>query len=182
LLTWNTGPPFNIVSGRDAFGTTIFNARPAVLTQMRPGAIATPYGILDPVPQLGDPLLTRNAGRGPGVAQLNLRFTKQFNFGLGEGREAPSNIPGGGERRAEGGVFGGAGGGPRATQRRYNIVLTVSIRNVLNRNNPGPINGILTSPLFGRATQSAGSIIPGGSQFSEDANNRRFEFQTRFTF
>lgn len=182
LFTLNSGAPFNIISGQDTFGTTVFNARPAVLDAARPGAILTPYGWLDPRPRPGDALLGRNAGRGPGFAQLNLRISKTFSFGFGEGREAPSNIPGGGERRADGGVFGTGGGGPGKTKRRFNVNLSVSIRNLLNRNNPGPLNGNLTSPLFGRATQPANAIIPGGAQFSEDANNRRFEFQSRFTF
>jgi hypothetical protein len=41
------------------------------------------------------------------------------------------------------------------------------------------IIGNITSPLFGQANQPAGS---GGFGFSEAANNRRLELQTRFTF
>ena len=58
----------------------------------------------------------------------------------------------------------------------------MSIRNLLNRNNPGPIIGNLTSPIFGQANQSAGSAVPVGTTFSESANNRRLELQMRFTF
>jgi hypothetical protein len=58
----------------------------------------------------------------------------------------------------------------------------MSIRNVLNHTNPGPIIGNITSPLFGQANQSAGSSTLGGTGFSEAANNRRLELQTRFTF
>lgn len=43
----------------------------------------------------------------------------------------------------------------------------------------GPIIGNITSPLFGLANQSSDA---GGFGFSESANNRRFELQTRFTF
>jgi hypothetical protein len=42
-----------------------------------------------------------------------------------------------------------------------------------------PIIGNIASPLFGIANQPAGS---GGGVFSESANNRRLELQTRFTF
>jgi len=52
--------------------------------------------------------------------------------------------------------------------------------NLLNHTNPGPIIGNITSPLFGRANQPAGGGGPAG--FSEAANNRRLELQTRFTF
>ena len=186
LFTMESGSPFDITSGRDVYGTTLFNGRPGLVTDAaRVGVIATAYGLLDPNPLPGATLLGRNYGRGPGQVLMNLRLSKTFSFGFGSGQEAPSNIPGGGERRADGGgVFGGVtgGGGPAKTSRKYNIVLSMSIRNVLNRNNPGPIIGNITSPLFGRANQPAGSPALGGTIFSEAANNRRFELQTRFTF
>jgi hypothetical protein len=56
------------------------------------------------------------------------------------------------------------------------------MRNLLNHNNPGPIIGNLESPLFGRANQPYGVGSLGGTGFSESANNRRLELQTRFTF
>lgn len=115
---------------------------------------------------------------------LNLRVGKTFAFGSGEGHEAPSNIPGGGpQRRDNTGVFvtgGGGQGAPARTSRRYNLTISMSVRNVLNHTNPGPIIGNITSPLFGQANQPAGSGGFGG--FSEAANNRRLELQTRFTF
>jgi hypothetical protein len=66
-----------------------------------------------------------------------------------------------------------------STSRRYNLVISMSTRNLLNHTNPGPIIGNITSPLFGQANQPAGS---GGFGFSEAANNRRLELQMRFTF
>jgi hypothetical protein len=56
----------------------------------------------------------------------------------------------------------------------------MSIRNLLNHTNPGPIIGNITSPLFGQANQPAGNL--GGGGFSEAANNRRLELQTRLSF
>lgn len=56
----------------------------------------------------------------------------------------------------------------------------MSVRNLLNHNNPGLIIGNITSPLFGRANQIAGG--PNGEGFSENASNRRLEMQLRFTF
>ena len=53
-------------------------------------------------------------------------------------------------------------------------------RNLLNHTNPGPIIGIIGSPLFGQANQMAGG--PNGEGFSENADNRRLELQMRFTF
>jgi hypothetical protein len=103
---------------------------------------------------------------------------------LGEGHEAPSNIPGGGPgRRDTPGVFNPtAQAGPGKTNRKYNITVSMSIRNILNHTNPGPIIGNITSPLFGQANQPAGASTSGGTGFSESANNRRLELQTRITF
>lgn len=185
LLTMESGPPFDITVGRDLFGTTLFNGRPGIATDAsRPGLVRTVYGLLDPNPTANEVILGRNYGRGPGAILFNCRVSKTFSFGLGEGHEAPTNIPGGGERRGDtSGVFTGAGqSGPAATRRRYNVIISMSIRNILNHNNPGPIIGNITSPLFGQANQPAGASALGGTNFSESANNRRLELQTRFTF
>jgi hypothetical protein len=56
----------------------------------------------------------------------------------------------------------------------------LSIRNLLNHTNPGPITGDITSPYFGLANQVAGGA--NGEGFYETANNRRLESQIRFTF
>jgi hypothetical protein len=94
---------------------------------------------------------------------------------------------------AGGGHGGGMGGGGNAmggifsnpsTTRRYNLIVSISARNLLNHDNAGPIIGNITSPLFGQANQMAGG---GGSfgnsiNFSENANQRRLELQLRFTF
>jgi hypothetical protein len=65
---------------------------------------------------------------------------------------------------------------------RYSLVLTMQIRNLTNLNNPGPIIGIISSPLFGRSNQAAGLPPQSGASFSESANNRRLEFVARFVF
>ncbi len=67
-----------------------------------------------------------------------------------------------------------------STNHRYNLTIGLSTRNLLNHTNPGPIIGNIMSPLFGQANQIAGA--PNGEGFSENANNRRLEWQMRFTF
>src|SRR5262249_8757696 len=104
-----------------------------------------------------------------------------------EGAEYPATIGGGpggggGPRGAPASPFPAAGGGQLAsasTTRRYSLTISMQIRNITNHNNPGPIVGNITSPLFGHANQPAGS---GNAIFSESANNRRLELQTRFAF
>jgi hypothetical protein len=163
LITVQTGQPFNITTGSDLFGTTIFNARPGIATDpAKPGLIPTSYGLLDPHPDPGETLLPRNYGRGPGQIMVNLRVGKTFGFGS-ERKSAKS-----------GGIFAAP------SERRYNLIVSLAARNILNHTNPGPIVGNVTSSLFGRANQMAGGA--NGEGFSENANNRRLELQTRFTF
>lgn len=187
LVILESGPPFDITVGRDIYGTTLFNGRPGIATDPnKPGLIQTKYGLLDPNPIPGQETLSRNFGRGPGTFTVNLRVAKTIEFGPGrDGATVPQRGPGtGGDNRGTPGVFstGGAGqGSPSAagTGRRYSLTISMSTRNLLNHTNPGPIIGNITSPLFGQANQPAGA---GGFGFSEAANNRRLELQTRFTF
>jgi hypothetical protein len=62
------------------------------------------------------------------------------------------------------------------------LPLKIVRQDILNHNNPGPIIGNITSPLFGLANQPYGAGGLGGTGFSESADNRRLELQTRFTF
>jgi len=71
-------------------------------------------------------------------------------------------------------------GGVSSTTHRYNLTLSLSVRNLTNHTNPGPIVGNITSPLFGQANQASGT--GGGGGISESANNRRTEIQLRFAF
>ena len=157
LFVVQSGTPFDITTGSDLYGTTLFNGRPGVASDPgKSGLIRTRYGLLDPAPSPGARLLTRNYGRGPGQAALNVRISE--------------TVPIGPER----------GGGAGKPGRRYSLVFGLSVRNLLNHNNPGPIVGNVTSRLFGQANQIAGA--PNGEGFFETANNRRLEGQIRFTF
>ena len=158
LVNIASGPPFDITAGRDIYGTTLFNGRPGIATDPnKPGLIQTAYGLLDPNPAPDERILHRNYGRGPGTVFFNAHLTKAVKLG---------------PRPAE--------TGKGEARRPYTLSFTAEMVNLLNHTNPGPIIGNITSPLFGRANQPAGGA--GFAGFSEAANNRRFEFQTRFTF
>jgi len=164
LLTLRSGAPFDITTGSDLYGTTLFNARPGIATDpTRPGLSQTAYGLLDPNPIPGEAILSRNYGRGPGQISVNLRIAKYFTFGS--------------ERKAAqhgGGIFSAP------AERHYTLSISLAIRNLLNHTNPGPIIGNITSPLFGQANQMAGGV--NGEGFSENADNRRLEMQMRLAF
>jgi hypothetical protein len=181
-----SGQPFDITTGSDPYGTSLFNARPGLaIDPNKTGVIQTPYGLLDPNPTAGETILSRNYGRGPGQVAMNLRVSKTVGFGPEKGggaKSAPGPSTGGGMANAQAATGRGLGSllAGATTDRRYNLILSMSIRNLLNHNNPGPINGDITSPLFGLANQIAGGL--NGEGFSENANNRRLEMQIRFTF
>jgi hypothetical protein len=71
-------------------------------------------------------------------------------------------------------MFGGGSGGAR----RYQLTLSVNARNLLNHTNYGPVNGLLASPTFGTSTTLAGGFGAEGFPL----NNRRLDFQLRFSF
>src|SRR5262249_37585028 len=156
FVIMDSGPPFDLTIGRDIYGTTLFNARPGIPTDpKKPGLIRTSYGLLDPNPTPDEKILPRNYGRGPGSILLNLRVAKTIEIG-GERKAvaAPTRGPGGGGGEGRPGGGGGVfntGGGPQggfaapAGNRRYNLNISMSVRNLLNHTNPGPIIGNITS-------------------------------------
>ncbi len=208
FFTANSGAPFNIITGTDLYGTalnsTLFTARPAIAPGPGSGIVCLKgYPCLDPNPfvngQLkpGETLLPRNFGRSPGSVSLNFRLAKTFGFG--GSRESAANrnnqngggFPGGGPGGGRGGPGGGFGGGPGggpggffrglnggSTGQRYNLTISVQARNLLNHVNPGPINGIIDSPLFGESNTLAGGV----GAFAQSGLNRRIDLQARFTF
>jgi hypothetical protein len=191
MMILASGPPFDITVGRDLYGDGLFNARPGITNDAtRPGVVASKYGLLDPNPIAGEELVPRNFGRGPGQVMLNMRVGRTFGFG--RTREAvdlgsnPATTPSGGQGgggqgtgNRDGNPFSSGSGGGSTGTHRYNLVISMQIRNLLNHKNPGPIIGNISSPLFGSANQSAGDAA---GIFSENANNRRLELQTRLTF
>jgi hypothetical protein len=83
-------------------------------------------------------------------------------------------------KQASGRRLGSIIGNPKKTMHRYNLNFSVSAQNILNYNNPGSINGDISSPLFGLSNQVTGG--PNGEGYFETANNRRLEMRMRFTF
>jgi hypothetical protein len=184
FVVMQSGAPFDITAGNDLYGTTLFNARPGIATDpSKPGLIQTSYGLLDPNPGPGERLLPRNFGRGPGQYNVNLRIAKVIGFGRERGGSAgdgrPASTAGNPMQAATGRGLGGLIGTPSTTH-RFNVSIGLSIRNLLNHTNPGPIIGNITSPYFGFANQIAGA--QNGEGFYETANNRRLESQIKFTF
>lgn len=77
-----------------------------------------------------------------------------------------------------GGFFGGGG---TASNRRFNLTLSVNARNMFNDVNLGPRVGIVGSSLFGQSN-SIGGLFGGGFGGGLQAANRRIDFGALFTF
>lgn len=205
-VTAQTGLPFNIVTGRDTNGDTLFTERPALASSASaPGAVVTRWGTFNPNPGPNDTLISRNYGTGPGSFTVNLRVARTWGFGErataangpqpGDG--GPGG-PGGGGPRGGGGMGGGprGGGGPMmmgggggrggmgggdSTGKRFNLTLAGNARNLFNHSNYGSPIGMLSSPQFGTYNSlSSGGFGPGGGAGA--ANNRRLDLSLRFTF
>ncbi len=182
FITASSGVPFDITTGGDYLEDGILNARPAFASGPGPGIIATPYGYLNPNPAPGQALIPRNLGTGPAQFTVNMRVSRTWGFGT-----TKFSGPSGGARANAGGGFGGrggpGGGGGRfgmsgLTEHRYNVTLSVSARNLLNRVNLMPPVGVMGSPFF---LESTG--IAGGYQAEQNpTDNRRIDFRLQFQF
>ena len=119
----SSGNPYNITTGRDLNGDSIFNDRPSFAAAGATGAniINTSYGLFNVNPGPNDALIPRNLGRGPSSFTVNMRASKSWGFGSkGEPNLSPDGMGGGsgGDRGGRGGgppggMMGGGGGGPR---------------------------------------------------------------------
>ena len=183
----NSGQPYNLTTGQDNNGDSIFNDRPGFAISAA-NAVCTSRASFS-TNDTGIGLVPVNYCTGPSDATLNLRLSKTIGFGP----ETKGGSGGGGDR-GYGGPHGGHGGGlgpgglsgsggnnpfggPRGgTSRRYNLTFSISTRNLLNTFNPGPPVGNLSSQFFGQ------SINVAGGPFSSASANRRVDLQVRFSF
>ena len=156
-----SGGPFNITTGKDSNGDTVFSERPAFATDLsRPSVKITRFGAFDLNPQTGGSIVPRNFGSGPGSLVVNLRIGKTFV--LNHTGKRSSAAP----------------AGQRATSepRPYKIMIGLMATNILNHTNRAAPIGNLSSLLFGR------SIGLASSGFSSNSSNRRIDLQVNFAF
>jgi hypothetical protein len=167
-----SGRPFNITTGRDNNGDTLFMDRPAIANSDDPGAIITPFGVFNPNPGSGDQIIRRNFGEGTGQITVNLNVSKTFSLnGRATVRAGPNT--GGGQAslaQANSGVSQAvanrnAGSGET---RPIDLTFAVNAENLFNHTNFALPNGVITSPFFGRPNRALPS--------------RRIELSLKFGF
>lgn len=181
FIVANSPRPFDITVGRDLNGDSIFNDRPALATDLsRPSVVVTRWGAFDMQPIPGEKIIPPNYGTGFGQFTVNLRISKTFGFGKETSRPGGFGGGGGGRGHGLGGRGLGSGGGfwnfGNTTNHRYNLTISLAVRNIFNSVNLALPVGNLDSPLFGHANALVGGF------FSSSAANRRIDLQARFTF
>lgn len=182
-----SGRPFNVTTGLDTNGDTLFNERPALASDpSQPGVIVTRLGAFDPTPSTGQPLIPRNFGTGPPFFTANMRFSRSFVFGGSDGAGARSSRrpPGGGGETANASRPSSARPLARRApaERRYTLTLGLSVTNIFNHTNPGMPVGNVRSPLFGVSTTSASSFGGFAGAANSAVGNRRVEAQINVRF
>ena len=74
----SSGRPFNITTGSDNNGDSLFTDRPAFARAGDAGVIVTRYGVFNPNPQSGDTIIPRNLGREPMQVSMDLNITQSL--------------------------------------------------------------------------------------------------------
>ena len=176
----SSGLPFNIITGRDTNGDTIFSERPAFATDLnKPGVVITPLGAFDPAPTPGQTIIPRNFGRGPGFMLVSLNVAKTFKFGKAI---EPKSPPPGGPATTSAGTPAPAGSAPAKppVQRPYSLTFSVSVNNLFNRNNQGNPVGNMASPYFLKSASGSNNFSFG--QGSGSGGNRTITLRLRLGF
>ena len=201
----NTGPGFNITTGQDRNLDRQFNERPSFAGPNADCSAqnirCTRFGNFNLTPLPGETIIPRNIGQAPGAFVVNLRVSRAFAFGninrgnaAASGAARPAGGPGGGPAVAAAGGGGPrvaavgpggpqGGGGGAASEKRYNVNVSINFQNLLNHVNLGPPVGNLASPSFGESVALGGAFGGGGGGGgSTGAGNRRIYAQVRLNF
>src|SRR6185503_9229599 len=154
----NSGQPFNITTGRDTNGDTVFSERPAFATDLtKPGVVVTPLGTFDPNPTLGQQIVPRNFGRGPAFISVNLGLEKVFKFGKATEPKAPPAPP----KTTDATATPQKPQPKPPVQRPYTLGFSIYTTNLFNRTNKGVPVGNMASPYFLKSASGSNNFVFG---------------------
>ncbi|WP_158787972.1 TonB-dependent receptor [Granulicella sp. L46] len=164
-----TGSPFNITTGTDLNGDTIYNDRPAFATNPTENSqiYKTRFGTFDANPQPGEPIIPFNYGDSPNFYFLLVHLERAFQIGPRPATTAP--VPG----------TPAANGPTPKPDRPYTLTFGIEANNIFNHVNPGQPVGVLTSPLFGQSISLNSPFSLGGISTS---SNRTVTLHCNFSF
>jgi hypothetical protein len=168
------GTPFNITTGTDLNGDTIYNDRPAFATNPTSSSLVyrTKYGTFDANPQPGEKIIPINYGNSPNFAFLQVHLERAFK--VGPRPSAPAPAPGGAATNG----LATKGSAPKP-DRPYSLTFAAEADNILNHNNPGMPVGVLSSPYFGQSISLYAPFAAGGASTSA---NRMVTLRCNFSF
>ncbi|MFC6645539.1 hypothetical protein ACFQBQ_08070 [Granulicella cerasi] len=161
FLNARAGEPFNITTGADNNGDSIFNDRPSYASASSDPAnvVHTSYGDLNLKPQPGERIVPINLGHSAGpFVSVQMQASKTWKFGS---RRLPS---------------GGDGKSNLRRDPRYDLNLSVEGQNITNTVSPAPPVGVLSSPFFGK------SIATSNNFLATSAANRTFAAHLSLSF
>jgi hypothetical protein len=160
------GTPFNITTGTDLNGDTIYNDRPAFATNPTANSILynTRFGNFDANPQPGEKTIPINYGNSPNYFFLQASLSRDFKIGPRPAATPPA---------------AGAKGPAPKPDRPYTLTFSAEAANLLNHNNPGVPVGVLSSPYFGRSISLSSPFSLGGISTSA---NRTITLHCNFSF
>jgi hypothetical protein len=193
MMDFNSGSPFNITTGSDNNGDSVYNDRPAklnVTTCTTSGSIySTKLGCFDTNPSATAKRVAINYGTGPSSFSINGRLSKRFAIGPKvQGGPGGGVGPGGGGPPPGGGMGGGLGpgglggnhGGPHfdqgAVNRKFALNFAMMVHNIMNTRNMAAPVGVVTSSNFDK------SIAIAGGFFGSASSNRSIDMQVSFSF
>lgn len=190
MLMAASGQPFSIQIPQDLYGTGVYDARPAPVTNSTPSAdvVVTKYGAFDIAPGQQDVPIAPNTATGPTNVMLNARLSRTFGFGtLGDRKHGgEGSAPKPEEHHRAHGLGGrglSSGGGASlggATDHRYALTVGLSALNALNNVNLAtPIN-VFGSPLFGQSLSLAGGVY--SAQVGNPVANRLVSVSLALSF
>jgi hypothetical protein len=164
-----TGAPFNITTGTDLNGDTIYNDRPAFATNPNANSLIykTRFGNFDANPQPGEAIIPFNYGNSPSFYYVVAHLERAFQVGPRPAAAAPAP-----------GAPAAKGPAPKP-DRPYSLTFSVESNNVFNHDNPGVPVGVLSSPLFGQSISLNPALSIGGISTSA---NRTVTLHCNFSF
>ncbi len=175
----HSGAPFDLVTGTDGNGDTIFNDRPSFATDLsRASVVRTGLGNFDTVPMSGQRTVPRNYGTAPSLLWADLQARKSFHLG-----PRPLSPAAAGTTKVA--------GASQPPERPWELGFQAEAQNIVNHINPGLPIGVLPSPgeplCAGLTSATACSYFGRSLSLASDfspltASNRTILLGTFFRF
>ena len=207
FIVANSGAPFNITTGTDLNGDSIFNDRPAFATAATAAQNFhhTAWGDFDSAPAADQARIPINFGTSPSQFTVNMRLSKTFGLGPklqteaankpqqggGQQRGGPGGPGGPGGHGREGGPGGGreGGRGPGGPGGPMGGIFGGERTNqrynlTFSANARNLFNFVNPGPPIGNLDSPlfGQSIALAGGVFNTQSANRRLDFQVMFSF